>query len=220
MRNQIKLDSPQYASLGKACQMLQVNEVTLRRWADRGLIRSFRTPGGHRRFALEDLHALTEKAQSTPASGPTSGSLADAALRHIRRRLNQRTVAQQPWYEHIPDSDRTRLRLFGYRLLALASDFVTGHGRRQQLLTEARSIGEEYGAEASRLGLPVEHATQAFAFFRNGLVEGLQEAASHEDTPADVYRTWRHVNTITDEVFQGITRSYDRRFAARKLPPP
>ncbi len=219
MQPAAKSESPQWAALGEACQMLRVNEATLRRWADRGLVRSYRTPGGHRRFALEDIHALTERTPTTPAQTVSTStiSLAEAALKHIRRRLHQRAVSNQPWYDQIPEQDRTRLRLFGYRILTLASDFAGGRGKRQQLLAEAGSVGEEYGGEMSRLGLPLEHATQAFAFFRNSLVEGLQEAPSQDDSPASVYRTWRQVNIITDEVLQGIVRSYDKQYAnARK----
>ncbi|MBI4310553.1 MAG: helix-turn-helix domain-containing protein [Chloroflexi bacterium] len=206
-------EQQQWASLGEACQMLQVNEATLRRWADKGLVRTYRTPGGHRRFAMSDLKALTEQAQPAAGDGSTQGAMAEAALRHIRRRLHQRTVFSQAWYEQIPEQDRTRLRLFGYRILTLASDFIAGRSKRQNLLSEARSVGEEYGAETSRLGLPLEHAAQAFAFFRNSLVQGLQEATPREDTITSVYRTWLQVNTITDEVLQGIIRSYDKRYS-------
>jgi excisionase family DNA binding protein len=210
----------QWAALGEACQLLQVNEATLRRWADRGLVRSYRTPGGHRRFAQEDLRALTERSHPSPAESPGTDSLAQAALRHIRRRLHQRAVSSQAWHEHILDQDRPRLRLFGHRILTLASDFALGHGKKQALLAEARLVGEEYGDEAARLGLPLEHTVQAFAFFRNSLVESLQEAPPQEDSPASVYRTWRQVNTITDEVLQGTTRSYDRHYTAKKTSQP
>lgn len=200
--------------------MLQVNQATLRRWADRGLVRSYRTPGGHRRFAQEDLRALTERPHPGPAESPGPGALAQAALRHIRRRLHQRAVSSQAWYEHIHDQDRTRLRLFGHRILTLASDFALGHGKKHTLLAEARLVGEEYGQETARLDLPLEHAVQAFAFFRNSLVESLQEAPPQEDSSASVYRTWRQVNTITDEVLQGIIHSYDRHYVAEKISQP
>lgn len=35
----------------RLAQILGVNESTLRRWADRGVIGCQRTPGGHRRFS-------------------------------------------------------------------------------------------------------------------------------------------------------------------------
>ena len=200
-------ETKQWAPMGKACQILEVNEATLRRWADRGLVRSYRTPGGHRRFALEDLWSLAGSSLAL-GTGDLGHNMTDTALRHIRRRLRSRSVVQQSWYEHIHEDDRGRMRLFGHRLLTLAGDFLGGHGRRLAMLAEARLVGEEYGAEIARMGLPLEDATQAFAFFRNSLMEGLQEVGIQDASPSSVYRSWQQVNAITDEVLQAIVRSY------------
>jgi len=45
-------------SLQEASERLHVHADTLRQWADRGRIRTFRTPGGHRRFQAADVEAL------------------------------------------------------------------------------------------------------------------------------------------------------------------
>ena len=46
--------------LGQAANRLGVHPTTLRRWADKGDIPFFLTPGGHRRFAVSDLDAFAE----------------------------------------------------------------------------------------------------------------------------------------------------------------
>ena len=51
-----------WLSLHEASQRLNVHPATLREWADRGRIRTFRTPGGHRRFSVEDVDALAAEA--------------------------------------------------------------------------------------------------------------------------------------------------------------
>ena len=99
------------------------------------------------------------------------------------------------------------MRLFGYRLLTLATDYLSGRGRRPELLAEARLVGEEYGTETERLGLSLEEATQAFIFFRNSLVEGLQGTKTSDNSPRAIYRKWEQVNTVTDEVLKGIVRA-------------
>jgi excisionase family DNA binding protein len=38
-----------------ACRYLGVSEPTLRKWTDRGDVLAFRTPGGHRRYLVEEL---------------------------------------------------------------------------------------------------------------------------------------------------------------------
>jgi len=47
-----------WLSLGPASRLLGVDPDTLRRWADAGKVRSFATPGGHRRFSRTDLDRL------------------------------------------------------------------------------------------------------------------------------------------------------------------
>lgn len=69
----------QWLTLGDACELIGVSPATLRRWSDNGDIRSFTTPGGHRRFARSALVDLL------PAPA-TSGSVPLVALAaHARR---------------------------------------------------------------------------------------------------------------------------------------
>jgi len=55
---------PEWLSLGPASRLLGVDPDTLRRWADVGRIRTYTTPGGHRRFARTDLSRLQETRRS------------------------------------------------------------------------------------------------------------------------------------------------------------
>ena len=50
-----------------AAEFLNVNESTVKRWADSGIIKCYRTAGGHRKFRLEDLqkHAVENDYQIT-----------------------------------------------------------------------------------------------------------------------------------------------------------
>jgi excisionase family DNA binding protein len=63
-RNNYSESVPVYESgllltVKEACQLLHVHSNTLRRWADKGLIRVYRIgPTGHRRFKAEDLAAF------------------------------------------------------------------------------------------------------------------------------------------------------------------
>ncbi|MBK8982631.1 MAG: helix-turn-helix domain-containing protein [Ignavibacteria bacterium] len=45
----------------KAAEFLNVNESTVKRWADNGKLKSFKTPGGHRKFKFEDLKKVSEE---------------------------------------------------------------------------------------------------------------------------------------------------------------
>ncbi len=45
----------------RAAGLLKVNESTIKRWADNGTLKCFRTPGGHRKFRLSDITSLNNK---------------------------------------------------------------------------------------------------------------------------------------------------------------
>jgi excisionase family DNA binding protein len=40
---------------GELARLLHVDESTVKRWADRGLIGCYRTPGGHRKFTARQV---------------------------------------------------------------------------------------------------------------------------------------------------------------------
>ena len=44
-----------YFRSGELARLLHVDESTVKRWADRGLIRCYRTPGGHRKFTSRQV---------------------------------------------------------------------------------------------------------------------------------------------------------------------
>lgn len=44
-----------WLTVGDASRFLGVSEPSLRKWTDRGDLATFRTPGGHRRYLLDEL---------------------------------------------------------------------------------------------------------------------------------------------------------------------
>jgi excisionase family DNA binding protein len=46
----------------EVAKLFRVSPKTVSRWAREGLLRSIKTPGGHRRYRLADVKALQEKA--------------------------------------------------------------------------------------------------------------------------------------------------------------
>ena len=111
------VDKPLWLSLGDACRLPDVSQATLRQRADGGHLRVHRTPGGHRRFLRDDLVAFAE-GSSSPADADGPQALGGSVLMRIRRRLQQETVASQPWYRSVEEEGRVRMRLFGRSLPA------------------------------------------------------------------------------------------------------
>lgn len=51
-------------------EVLGVSEATVKRWADAGTLRCFKTPGGHRKFRLRDVKAFLSDQQQGEPEGP------------------------------------------------------------------------------------------------------------------------------------------------------
>ena len=196
-----------WITLGQACKLLGVNESTLRRWADAGQVRSFRTPGGHRRFSEEDLRALTA-GQGAPGRAPYT-SLSQIALTRIRRRLQRGRGQGAHWYTSVSDKERERLRTIGRRLVTLASEYLTRGSRRAHLLEEARDIGHEYGQELAKDGLSLRDAVEAFTFFRKSLDDTAMELAQRSQlSTEEAVEVWELLSGLADQVLLAITEAY------------
>ena len=57
----------------EAARRLRVHENTIRRYADRGLIRAVRLPSGVRRLQREDVESLALRAADEPGAAPSGG---------------------------------------------------------------------------------------------------------------------------------------------------
>lgn len=56
-----------WLTLAEAVDELHAHESTVRRWADRGAIKTVRTPGGQRRFAREDVERIATEGYTADA---------------------------------------------------------------------------------------------------------------------------------------------------------
>lgn len=197
-----------WITLGQACKLLGVNESTLRRWADAGHVRSFRTPGGHRRFSEEDLRSLV--AGQGPAGRQPYTSLSQLALSRIRRRLQRGRSHAAPWYSGLREEDRDRLRPLGRNLVSLVAEYLTKGARRSHLDEEAREIGHEYGRELARDGLSLRDAIEAFIFFRKGLDDSAMEVAQKSDLSAEeAVEVWELLSNLADRVLLAVVETYE-----------
>src|SRR3990170_634624 len=124
-----------WLTLGEACRVLGVDESTLRRWADGGHVRVFRTPGGHRRFAESDVQELLA---GRGHEGRRYRELGDLAVTRIRRQLHTRPARGASWNGTGDETSRERLRPLGRRLAALAAEYLGRRSRRAALLEKAR----------------------------------------------------------------------------------
>jgi excisionase family DNA binding protein len=199
-------DTPdRWLTLGQACRLLNVDESTLRRWADAGQVHTFRTPGGHRRFAEHDVRAILHGRGRVQFA-----DVGDLAMRRIRQQLHGRAGANADWYASVDDAQREKLRPLGRRLMALVADYVAKRGKRSSLLEEARCTGAEYGVELVRTGMSLSQAMRAFTFFRRSLDQSTKQSLAKAGTPtSESVEICEQVMSLADEVLMGIAGAYE-----------
>src|SRR3954454_5659816 len=149
--------SPRWVTLRRACEILGVDESTLRRWADTGRLRSYRTPGGHRRFSLVNLEAMVAGESRTRGSD----EMERIATARIRRQLQRARQQDQGWYASLTENNRSELRDLGRRLVEMVGEYLDKRTRRAGLLDEALEIGGRYGRVLQEAGLPPASAVRA-----------------------------------------------------------
>lgn len=201
-----------WITLGQACKLLGVNESTLRRWADAGHVRSFRTPGGHRRFSEDDLRSLV--AGQGPAAREPYTSISSMALSRIRRRLQRGRSQAAPWHAALSEDQREKMRPLGRRLVGLVSEYLTKGARRSRLAEEAREIGQEMGRELARDGMPMRDFLEGFTFFRKGLDDTAMEVSQKSDLSSEeAVEVWELLSSLADQVLMAIAEAYDDAYA-------
>jgi DNA-binding transcriptional MerR regulator len=205
MTSQAPPSGQQLISLGKASNLLGVNQITLRLWADKGLVRVFRTAGGHRRFAKDDLVHLMQE-QVSPAQ---SGDLAERAVRGFRRHLKSRKAAR-PGLNSMNGDSREHLRVLGRRLVEVAIRYHREKRNRPTLLEEARVIGRDYAAENQKLGYTLTEAVEFFLSHRNRFVEIVQNLLSPDVSRDETLRLLRDMAVLSDAVMLALIAGYQK----------
>lgn len=205
-------DGDRWLTLGQACRLLNVDESTLRRWADAAQVRTFRTPGGHRRFAEGDVRAIMNGRASKQFA-----DVGDLATRRIRQQLHRK--GHGDWYDTVDEAQREKLRPLGRRLMALVADYLAKRGRKTSLLEEARVTGAEYGVELAHSGMSLSAAMEAFTFFRRSLDQSAKQAlAKAGSAPADSVEVCEQIMALADEVLLGIAGAYEHEAQSSVIP--
>jgi excisionase family DNA binding protein len=201
--------SPQtrWVSLSQACSILGVNQSTVRRWADTGLVRSFRTPGGHRRLAQDDLLAITE---SAPAR------LQSAAISRIRRELGEQSL--DDWRTGMSAVGAESVRRLGQRLLDLVSDSI-GRTRPPVVIErEIDEIGRQYGTLLVESRMPLPSAIEAFTFFRRSLDETARFLSERRELDVDeAARAREQIAMLADRVLACVAAAYARGLSGGRV---
>lgn len=170
----------------EASRTLGVTPNTLRRWADRGQIPSFTTPGGHRRFVVAAIESFMPSGRPRRPALAALGASSDRIVRAYRRAGPiARRREQTGWLATLTDAERDRFRHFGTQLVGNLVTYLDAERDREAiLLAEAERHAGDYGAEAARAGASLSETVEGFLRFRKPFVDELALLARrrHLDT--------------------------------------
>lgn len=171
-----------WLGLEEAARRLDVHPATLREWADRGRIRTYRTPGGHRRFSEEDVNAL----QVQPA--PDLSLLMHAAVGHARVATNAGRLASEAWYARFDEEAKAQQRQLGMDLMEHLVAYLGD--READWRPTLTDLGERYAGLARKVGLTLGDSQRAFFLFEGLVRSSVGElAAAHVPAPQDLDRS-------------------------------
>lgn len=179
-------DQGVWLTLTQASRKLGVTPNTLRRWADRGQIPSFVTPGGHRRFPRAAIMSFVPSHRTQRPTLAAIGASSDHMLRAYRR-TRPTALAHEGagWLESLSEVKRVRFRERGMQLVSnLLSYLDAARDREATSLAAAEEHAHEYGSEAARAGASLSETVEGFLRFRRPFVDELAVLARrrHLDT--------------------------------------
>jgi excisionase family DNA binding protein len=168
-----------WLTLGEASRTLGVTPNTLRRWADRGQVPSFTTPGGHRRFLSAAVLALVPAPRSARPTLAAMGASSDRITRAYRRaRPLIHPPQHQGWLAALSESQRAWFRKRGTGLVTDLLAYLDGGKEKPPgLIARAEEHASDYGVEAARLGASLNETVESFLRFRRPFVEELAALA-------------------------------------------
>lgn len=194
----------QWLTLGEASARLGVHPATLRAWADEGYVKTFRTPGGHRRFLALEIEAMV-----TPAGEVADEPSVRDLLVQARQELSSLQGADKGWLAAFPQDRRSPWRESGRRLIGLAIQYVSRQAGRGAVVEEGRTMGALYGRQCAALGVRLSDAVRAFLFFRESLLRstrpGLLAPGRYDAEDARIHREMRQ---FLDEVLYAMLDAF------------
>jgi excisionase family DNA binding protein len=132
------IPAAEFLALGPASRSLGVGPDTLRRWADEGRVPSFTTPGGHRRFARDEIARLVAARSAAPRSLSDLGATPDRLAR-VHARTYRTTRGPTP-RERFGATARAEFREDGRRLVGALLGYLDSDDADVRGAAEADAI--------------------------------------------------------------------------------
>ena len=185
MASQASAKDPGWVTLTEACRLLGVSPSTVRRWGDAGMVRTYTTPGGHRRFSRAGLEAVLPSRPTGRPSLTDLGETPRSMARGYRKSVDDAPV-HIPWVSELDDVKRERFRGYGRAIVTslIAALDTDDAGRRVELLRSAEDACANYGRLAAGESLGASMTADIFLRFRRPFLAELASVARRREFDA------------------------------------
>jgi excisionase family DNA binding protein len=202
-------DERRWITIRDACALLGVDQSTLRRWSDAGKVPVFLTPGGHRRYAEEDILALA-RGQRNAQPRMSKQALTEASLSQYAHDQYVTEVRQRPWYREFDATSREEYRQRGLTMVDLAVRYVSGRADREAILVEACEIARAYGHDSAMHGFGITEAVQMYLRARTPIVQGvIQFLNAGSVSAARAAKVFTDVLAFMDRTLAAMMQQYE-----------
>ena len=202
-----KTRAGRWLPLGEAASLLGVDEATLRHWADTGRVKTFRTPGGHRRFLGDDLEALIQR------DVPRVEDLGHLVARRSAKLLAgapAKPLRKRAWFSTLDEDLRAKARDHGRPLLEAVVRYVTDPPSRRAVRTELLGRAKAYGEELHQAHVSPAEAAEAFGFFRHLVLKMVTDPRGRGGLLDEAQvKTLIETSDLMDEIFLAMLHVWD-----------
>jgi excisionase family DNA binding protein len=210
------LDTParstaEWLSLGPASRVLGVDPDTLRRWADAGRVRSFATPGGHRRFSRADLRRLQEVRRSAKRPLATLGATPERLARAYAR--SYRASSAIPSGAPFEGAERDAFRAEGRGLIEALVAYLDASTTADKSAAEARALAliESTARRLDESRADISAAIGAFVAARRPFLDELESIGRRRSLEAPaVMRLYAEAAALFDRLLVHFVAAFHR----------
>ena len=190
-------------TIGEASRILGVSEATLRQWTDKGKVKAFVTPGGHRRYSRAELAKLT----GTRRYGIKKLVQKIEAPQHLQ--IVPERLARAPWYKKLGVKSRRKLGEFGREIVNLAMVYISRRRQRSEISKQAKKLGGELGKYLAELGLSLTNSLEVFLLYRAPVADIVLEVAKGGSVLSQgVVEIMPEVNRLLDDILLSLVSAY------------
>lgn len=201
--------SESVVTIKEASRILGVSEVALRHWTDEGIVKAFITPGGHRRYSVEELNRMMSYQQKIYVMDDFMSNLANTTGLHSE--IARKNFLPKMGNAGLSAESQQRLAELGRQTLQIVVRYVAEPAQRTEIIKSAQEIGYTYGQTLEKLGLPLTESVAMFIQHREPMVKATSDFIKKNGAVnGRIFSAITLVTQIMDEMLVSLVTGYQK----------